>query len=399
VLREQQRANANLLDDAIRLADQLSAAETAADDAARKLRGLDADADESDRDKAKDAANKAADHADSLRSDLANAKAQILATADAVQEAQQTAANQLDGAMKVDGLTDTVGDNAQQLVMTIARWVDEWMSDWATFFSAAALALSWVPLLGQALLAIDLVLNAVVLLADITLAIAGEKNWEDAIIGVVGLLTYGAGRLAAKGFKAIRAAGSNLDKGLKAVPPAKAMPRPGHKLSPKQQKARGRQRRQHDLRERGRVRRAEMDNASRRRGVRPGRDANGQRHSDLLGRSGSEQLRRSLDALKGFWVDDVIAGGKAIWQIARNTVKTDWVSVALHPVETGRKVLDWTSQALGRHAQELSPPKLPDYLDPDVIARARNWHNARIGIEYGAGGGLTMIELERGRAH
>ncbi|MDR2348907.1 MAG: hypothetical protein LBD90_09920, partial [Bifidobacteriaceae bacterium] len=206
VLREQQQANAALLADAATLAGQLAAAKTVADNADRKLRRLDPDADATARSDAKKAAANADHDVELIQYQLNTIRTDIETSADTVQAAAQTAAIQLQGAMNADGLTDSFWDNVTQGVLNGARWIDEWVTDWAVFFSAAALMLGWVPYLGQFLLAVDLVLNTVVLLADLALAIAGEQGWGDVIVGVIGLLTYGAGRVAAKGFQMARGA-------------------------------------------------------------------------------------------------------------------------------------------------------------------------------------------------
>ncbi|MFZ5851408.1 MAG: putative T7SS-secreted protein [Actinomycetota bacterium] len=70
----------------------------------------------------------------------------------------------------------------------------------------AALALSWVPVVGQVLGAVALVAGVLALVADLTLAVAGEAAWWTAAMDAVGLATFGVGRAARAGGEAAASA-------------------------------------------------------------------------------------------------------------------------------------------------------------------------------------------------
>jgi tetratricopeptide (TPR) repeat protein len=71
----------------------------------------------------------------------------------------------------------------------------------AAITGVLALVLCWVPILGQVLAAIATVATAVALIADIVLALTGEKGWGDVVLGVVALATLGIGRIATNAFR------------------------------------------------------------------------------------------------------------------------------------------------------------------------------------------------------
>ena len=86
-----------------------------------------------------------------------------------------------------------------------------------------ALALSWVPIVGEVLGAIALVAGAVALVCDTISALDGKGNWFDVAIDVVGLLSCGAGRMlgtaaklskGAEAFNVARAGGKGISEAL-----------------------------------------------------------------------------------------------------------------------------------------------------------------------------------------
>lgn len=112
-----------------------------------------------------------------------------------------------------------------------------WDIDWATLIAdighiagvvggivgILALALSWVPIVGEVLGAIALLAGAVALVCDTISALDGKGNWFDVAIDVVGLLSCGAGRALgtfakmSKGleaFNAARAGGKGITEAL-----------------------------------------------------------------------------------------------------------------------------------------------------------------------------------------
>jgi len=112
-----------------------------------------------------------------------------------------------------------------------------WDIDWATVIAdighiagviggvcgILALALSWVPVVGEVLGAIALVAGAVALVCDTISALDGKGNWFDVAIDVVGLLSCGAGRAlgtfakmskGVEAFNAARAGGKGISEAL-----------------------------------------------------------------------------------------------------------------------------------------------------------------------------------------
>lgn len=72
----------------------------------------------------------------------------------------------------------------------------------AAIAGVLSLVLGWVPILGQALIIIAAAASVVAFLCDLTLACAGDGNWLDVAIDLVGVLSLGAGRLLGDGVKA-----------------------------------------------------------------------------------------------------------------------------------------------------------------------------------------------------
>lgn len=77
----------------------------------------------------------------------------------------------------------------------VAHNVSTWAGNLAAGFGIAALVLSWVPVVGPALGIIAAGLGAVALVADVFIAFneGGAEAWTNVALGVVGLVTFGAG--------------------------------------------------------------------------------------------------------------------------------------------------------------------------------------------------------------
>ncbi|MET9912732.1 putative T7SS-secreted protein [Streptomyces sp. NPDC006476] len=85
------------------------------------------------------------------------------------------------------------------------HWWDNWkdwvaeVGHWAGVAAAAlgvlALVLSWVPILGEVLGALALIASVVALVCDTVSALDGKGTWLDVAIDVVGVLSFGAGRV------------------------------------------------------------------------------------------------------------------------------------------------------------------------------------------------------------
>jgi hypothetical protein len=141
-----------------------------------------------------------------------------------VQTAATTAANDLDTAINDDGLKDGRFEGAKKWVSD--RWNDakQWVRDhadiikaiakvasWiATVAGVAALLVSWIPIVGQALAAvlggIALIAGAVSLLCNLALYLAGVQGITAVLVDLVGVATFGVGRAAIGGVKGAMAA-------------------------------------------------------------------------------------------------------------------------------------------------------------------------------------------------
>ena len=79
------------------------------------------------------------------------------------------------------------------------------ISDVASIVAAVAgvlaLVLAWVPGLGAALAAVALIAGAVALVADVFLASHGDAGWGNVVMGVLGLVTFGVGRVVGTSLK------------------------------------------------------------------------------------------------------------------------------------------------------------------------------------------------------
>lgn len=118
----------------------------------------------------------------------------ILAARDrAAEEAIGALEDAIDSGPK-DGWWDNWGADLFSIISEVASIV-------AAITGVLALVLCWVPILGQVLAAIATVATAVALIADIVLALTGEKGWGDVVLGVVALATLGLGRILTNGFR------------------------------------------------------------------------------------------------------------------------------------------------------------------------------------------------------
>lgn len=106
-----------------------------------------------------------------------------------------------------DGFWDKVGNIVSHVVAAVedlAQVIGHWAGAIAGVLGVLALALSWVPVVGEILAAAATVVSVVALACDVVNALDGRGTWLDVGIDVLGVLSGGAGRLlgqAAKGEK------------------------------------------------------------------------------------------------------------------------------------------------------------------------------------------------------
>ncbi len=96
-----------------------------------------------------------------------------------------------------DGWWEDWGADVAQVVSTCAGRI-------ATGAGLLTLVLGWVPVLGQILAVVSLAAGAAALVADLALALkrGDGEDWANVVTGVVGIVTFGAGKALAKSAQA-----------------------------------------------------------------------------------------------------------------------------------------------------------------------------------------------------
>lgn len=127
--------------------------------------------------------------------DLARARLQLEEAVARRDDAAQRATDRLDTGT-ADGLDDGWWEDWGA---DVAQVVSTWGGNIATVTGMLTLVLGWVPILGQVLAVVTVAAGAVALVADIALAIkTGDgQAWFNVAMGLVGLVTFGAGRALA----------------------------------------------------------------------------------------------------------------------------------------------------------------------------------------------------------
>ncbi|MGH9137630.1 MAG: putative T7SS-secreted protein [Acidimicrobiales bacterium] len=147
----------------------------------------------------------------SARTSLETAVGNVQSAVSEFNEAADTAAGTIRDAANDDlendsGLFASIRRGAQWLVEnTPLHEIAAVLDVIAGITGILALALGWVPILGQVLGAIALVAAVGALLCDVVLAVAGEGSWWDVAIGAVGIATLGLGRAVGAARNAYRA--------------------------------------------------------------------------------------------------------------------------------------------------------------------------------------------------
>lgn len=139
---------------------------------------------------------------------MERAKKDLEAAKDVRDAAAKRARDAIRHAIDHDGLKDGRWDKFKDWVHDNAGWIKEavevlgWIS---TVCGALALAVGWIPIIGQALAgvlgAIALTAALFSLIGHTVLALAGEGSWFDVATDVIGLATLGIGRGAMAGAK------------------------------------------------------------------------------------------------------------------------------------------------------------------------------------------------------
>ncbi|WP_371174618.1 hypothetical protein [Buchananella felis] len=126
--------------------------------------------------------------------------------------AAQTAIDAIQGVTATDGLNDGWWEDYGAKVLGWIADIAEWVANIAGIL---ALVLCWVPVLGQALAVIAGIAGIVAALANIGLAIGGEKTWGEALLSVgfaaLGCIGLGGLRGAVSSLKALKNFGGALN--------------------------------------------------------------------------------------------------------------------------------------------------------------------------------------------
>lgn len=138
------------------------------------------------------------------------AQGRVTAAATARDTAAQVAIDAIENTTRADSLGDSWWDDWGKDVLAVITDVAGWV---ATIAGILALAVCWIPAIGQALAAILLTVAAVAALVNaignVVLAIDGERSWAEAGLSILGAVLSvvglgGAARLAIRGVQAVR---------------------------------------------------------------------------------------------------------------------------------------------------------------------------------------------------
>ncbi|WP_371152611.1 glycohydrolase toxin TNT-related protein [Buchananella felis] len=139
---------------------------------------------------------------------------QVQVAQNAVQErdqAAQTAIDAIQRATTTDGLND---GRWEDYGAKILGWIADLAQAIAQFAGILAMALCWIPVLGPALAVIAAIAGIVEAVANIGLAIGGEKSWGEALLSVgfaaLGCIGLGGLRGAVSSLKALKNFGGAL---------------------------------------------------------------------------------------------------------------------------------------------------------------------------------------------
>ncbi|MFJ8086395.1 hypothetical protein ACIQ6Y_38290 [Streptomyces sp. NPDC096205] len=116
-------------------------------------------------------------------------------------DAGDKAATSIHNAVEDDGLNDDLLDDLRDTLTLIS----EVAGGIAAVCGALALFVGWIPIIGQALAGIlgtvALVMTALSLICHVLMLINGDASWKDVAMDVLGLATFGIGRVFSAGAK------------------------------------------------------------------------------------------------------------------------------------------------------------------------------------------------------
>ena len=123
-----------------------------------------------------------------------------LCTATAMRDAAGEAARaSIQAVGSADDLHDTIWQNLGGGAQEVGEWVWNGADEAAAWLGVVALALCWVPVLGEALEAVALIAGVFLLIRDGVNAATHNGTWDAVGEDALGLAAFGVGRVAAKG--------------------------------------------------------------------------------------------------------------------------------------------------------------------------------------------------------
>ena len=160
------------------------------------------------------AANGFTRQADAARQDLFTTDQSLVAARAAMatamtmrDDAAEAARASIEAVVSTDDLHDTVWQDLNGGVQEAGLWVWDSWDEITAGLGVVALALCWVPVLGEFLGAVALLAGVVLLARDIIIAFtsasdeSGWERWKDVAIDAAAVVTFGLGRVAAQGLK------------------------------------------------------------------------------------------------------------------------------------------------------------------------------------------------------
>ncbi|MEV8594997.1 hypothetical protein [Streptomyces sp. NPDC052012] len=130
--------------------------------------------------------------------EIARAREKIAQAQDVRDQAAKAAIEAIDAVIKDDSLKDDFWDKFDDWVDKIGTWAEHW----ATYLGVAALAIGWIPIIGQALAgvlgALSTILTLVSTVATVIQVIRGDKGLKDLAFSVLGLAMMGVGKAFSK---------------------------------------------------------------------------------------------------------------------------------------------------------------------------------------------------------
>lgn len=178
-------------DDSAAALERARTAAADAEDAAGRQRyyvGLaDGAQDAAERTQWQDLADRFSGDADAANSAVAGARSDIDGAVDMRDRAAERAIGDIEDITQHDGLKDGWWDNWGADLVAAITDIAGWIS---TIAGVLALAVSWIPVIGQALAGVLLIVAAVAAIVNaignIALAATGERSWTEAIISIAG---------------------------------------------------------------------------------------------------------------------------------------------------------------------------------------------------------------------